>query len=510
MKITMDRSFNNKRIAKNTIALYVRMLFSVCINLYISRVILEVLGVDDFGIYNIVGGIVSMMAILNSSMSGATSRFLTFNMGLGDGGKLKEIFSSALQVHLIISIIVFLLGESVGLWFVNSHLVIASSRIFAANWVYQLSLLAMCFAVIQVPFSADIIARERMDVYAYIEILNAILKLVVVYILVFIDIDKLIGYSSLMAMVSLMVLLLYIYICKKKFPECCLEKSIHWETMKPIIKFCGLDLFGNGCVTISTQGRNVLINQFFGVIFNAASGVALQAGVAVSVFTNNAIQAFRPQIIKEYSNKNYIRMQNLISLSCKISILLTGIIIIPLFIRLDYIMLLWLKIVPQNAVLFCRLVLLGNALCIINSIIVIGIHATGNIKSLSFIGGIVFLAIIPCLYVGFTFGLPSEFAFQIVIIQWLLTIIVDLIILHKQIPEISVLTIIRQAVIPISICVVSYFILNTINSSVSNNLMGVIIITMINAIVMVVLTIVAIKEFRFTLTKYIRNTVCQK
>ena len=263
-----DTTSNNKRIAKNTIMLYIRMFISMLVGLYTSRVVLATLGVEDYGIYGVVGGVVAMMGFLNASMSGATSRFLTFELGRGDKDRLAKTFSSALIVHIAIAIIVFILAETVGLWFLCNKLNIPEGRMEAAHWVYQFSILATMLSITQVPYNATIIAHEKMDVYAYMEILNVSLKLLIVYLLCIGNFDKLILYASLMLAVSILIMMVYRIYAIRQFPEA----HFHWiwdkTYLRPLLSFSGWDLYGNACVIARQQGTNFLINIFYGVVFN--------------------------------------------------------------------------------------------------------------------------------------------------------------------------------------------------------------------------------------------------
>ena len=500
-----NTSANNKRIAKNTIALYIRMLVSLIINLYTSRVILEVLGVSDFGIYNLIGGIVVLMAVLNTSMSGATSRFLTFDIGRGDIQHLKYTFCSALQLHFIIAIIVLIVGETIGLWFVNTQIVIPIERMYAANWVYQMSLLVMLVGIMQVTFSANVIAREHMDGYAAIEIVNVIMKLCIVLSLSLVKSDRLIAYSTLLAALSILIFSIYVIYCKRKFTECNFSTTLHKNILKPILKFCLLDLYGNVCVSICYQGRNILINQFFGVVYNAAAGVATQASAAVEVFTRNIIQAFRPQIIKEYSVNNIMRMQRLITLASIICALLMGCIITPLYLNMDYIMQLWLKTVPPEAVRFCQIMLIIQFIGLLNQIIVIGVHATGEIKVLSYFGGTVFLFVMPTIWICFRLGLPVYAAYLISIPQLLLTYFVDLWLLKKQINQIKALRILIDVIKAVAICLASLLLTDYLSIFINSNFLQLFFSLLFNAIFIIILSMVFIKDLNIKQVKRLFN-----
>ncbi|MDY5953612.1 MAG: polysaccharide biosynthesis protein, partial [Sodaliphilus sp.] len=284
-----DTTSNNKRIAKNTIMLYIRMFISMVVGLYTSRVVLATLGVEDYGIYGVVGGVVGMMGFLNASMSGATSRFLTFELGKGDKERLAKTFSSALIVHIAIAIIVFILAETVGLWFLCNKLNIPEGRMEAAHWVYQFSILATMLSITQVPYNATIIAHEKMDVYAYMEILNVTLKLLIVYLLCIGNFDKLILYASLMLAVSILIMMVYRIYAIRQFPEA----HFHWiwdkTYLRPILSFSGWDLYGNMACTIRQQGSVFLINIFYGVALNAACNIASTMQGILLQFSSNVV-----------------------------------------------------------------------------------------------------------------------------------------------------------------------------------------------------------------------------
>ena len=289
--------------------LYIRMFISMIVGLYTSRIVLNVLGVEDYGIYGVVGGVVGMMSFLNASMSGATSRFLTFELGRGDNKRLADTFSSALIVHMGIALIVFVISETAGLWFMTHKLVIPVARISAAHWVFQLSIVSSMIGITQVPYNASIIAHEKMDVYAYVEILNVSLKLLIVYLLVISSFDKLILYAFLMFGVSVTIMMVYRVYCIRHFEE----SHFHWvwnkAIFKPLLSFSGWDLYGNACVSARFQGQAFLINMFHGLVYNAASSIATTVYGAIQGLSFNVMQAYRPQIIKQYSICNYSLMQ---------------------------------------------------------------------------------------------------------------------------------------------------------------------------------------------------------
>lgn len=387
------------------------MFLSMCVSLYTSRVVLNTLGIVDFGIYNVVGGVVAMFSFLNSSMSGATSRFFAYEIGRKDTIKLKETFSSALINHILIALIIFLLAETIGLWFLEYKLVIPIDRMNAARWVYQTSVFSTIIGVTQVPYNASIISHEKMNVYAYVEILNVSLKLIIIYLLVIGNFDKLILYSMLVLFVSFIIAFIYRFYCIKKFAECRFKWMWRPEIMKPMLTFSGWDLYGNASTVARTQGINMLLNIFFGATINAASGIATSVQGVVMSFGSNVIMAVKPQIIKSYASKEYGRVISLVNNASKFTFLLMLIISLPLMLEMEFVLRLWLGVVPKYAVVFCEYTLLFNFFSTMSFVVVTAIHATGNIKRPSLINGTLYLSVIPLAYIAYKTGFNPEFAY---------------------------------------------------------------------------------------------------
>lgn len=408
-----DNTANNRRIAKNTLYLYIRMFLVMGISLYTSRVVLQQLGVTDFGIYNLIAGIVALAGFLNATMSGATSRFLTFDIGRGDTEHLEKTFSSAMQLHLAIAAAVIVAGETAGVWFVNTQIDIPQERMEAANWTFQTALFVAAINVAKVPYSATLIAREHMDAYAILEIAYAALKLGIVFLLIRSPFDKLVFYSLLMLAATAAVFFAYLLYCVRKFKECRLRRSFHKDIVKPMLSFSGWDLYGNGCVIAQQQGTNILLNQFFGVALNAASGVATQVNSAVMMFVSNVTTAIRPQIIKRYAAGDIAGMQKLISFAVIVCLFLVGCVMTPLYLHLDYIMAIWLGEVPSHAVDFCRLLLLANSLLAITGISNSVVHASGRIRRISFGGGTLYLSSLAATYAVFSLYPNPNMAYAI-------------------------------------------------------------------------------------------------
>lgn len=440
-------SQNNKRIAKNTLMLYIRMLLKMLVSLYSSRVILNTLGVDDYGIYNIVGGVVIMFGFLNSTMSGTTSRFLTFQIGSGDIKKLKETFNSAFTVHIIIAILVFIIAETIGLWFLNEKLVIPENRIYAANIVYQLSLFAAMISIIQVPYSALIISHEKMNVFAFIEITYTLLKLGILFLLVIWNFDKLIFYGILVSFTSIIVLLFYLFYCINTFPESKYKLSWNKEILRPFFMFSGWDLYGNLSVMTRTQGVNILLNLFFGVIVNTASGIATQIQGVIMGFASNILLAVKPQIVKYYATGERKQMLRLMLNSSKLMYLLLFFVSLPLIIEMHFVLKIWLKVVPEYLIEFARLTLFFNFFAIISLVVVGAIHATGKNKRPSLINGTLYLLVLPLSYFALKNGSSPVFPYLINLISVLLGLISNIYTLKLHVNEFDVYEFFRKVLL---------------------------------------------------------------
>ena len=410
------------------------------VSLYTSRIVLNTLGVEDYGIYNVVGGVVGMLGFLNASMSGATSRFLTFELGRGDMDCLKKTFSSALLIHIGISLIVFVIAETFGLWFLVNKLVIPESRMFAAHVVYQLSILATMINITQVPYNASIIAHENMNVYAYVEILNVCLRLLIVYLLLIGNYDKLILYAVLVFCVSVLIMCIYRWYCIHNYKEAKFHFVCEQNILKAMLNFSGWDLYGNISVMFRQQGVNMLMNMFVGPVVNAASAIASSVGGVIMAFVGNVITAFRPQIIKKYSIQEYQEMFRLMNFAVRISIVLFLMIAIPLIFEMDFALSVWLDMIPEYAVDFCRILIITYCFTTITSILNIGIHASGKVFLISFISGTLILLAVPVIYVLLKNGFHPNYAYICNGMVSVLVVIVNICILKHVIPEFSIVS----------------------------------------------------------------------
>lgn len=400
------QSEEKKRIAVNTAMLYIRMIIVMLVSLFTSRKVLEVLGVDDYGIYNVVGGVVSMLSFLNGSMTVATQRFLTYELGRNDLRQFRKVFSMAFGIHCILAVIVLILAETAGLWLVNTHLVIPEERLGAANWIYQTSVLVMLVSIVRTPYNASIISHERMGIYAYVSVLEVVLKLLTVYLLVFLPYDKLAVYGVLGLAVQVAVALIYFVYCRKNWPECRLLAFWDSRIFKDMAGFTGWNMFGTVAWILKDQGVNILMNMFSGPAVNAARGISIQVTGAVKNLVNGFQTAVNPQITKTYAADRRQEMHSLLCSSSKISFYLLLCIALPLGLEAPYILDLWLVDVPEYAVLFTRIILLEVLLDTLSGPMITGLMATGKIKWYQIVVGSILLLNIPVSYVLLRCGLP--------------------------------------------------------------------------------------------------------
>ena len=421
-----NNSSNNTRIAKNTLALYARMLFMMLIALFTSRVILDSLGEDNYGIYNVVGGIVAMFSILSGPLSGAIQRFLSFEIGTGNKERLQDVFSTSVNIQLIIAAIIFIVGEVVGLWFLNTQMNIPEGRMGAANFVLQCSILTFVINIISIPYNAAIIAHEKMSVFAYISILEAVFKLVIAYLIYISPVDKLNLYASLLLGVALIVRLIYGMYCGRKFEETHYNFHFNKAMFKEMMGFAGWNFFGTTAYMLNTQGVNMLINIFFGVKVNAARAVANQVNSSLSHFVNSFTTAINPQITKSYASKDYHYLYQLISNGSKYSFFIMLMMVVPVVLEADTILSIWLKKIPEDTEIFMRLVVLSTLSSIIGNSMMTGVLATGNIKryqlKINIFGSLTF----PLTWVVYLLGAPAYATYLILIVMNLLTHIIRL------------------------------------------------------------------------------------
>ncbi len=409
----MPQSHDTKRIAKNTLAMYIRMAVTMVVGLYTSRVILNVLGVEDYGTYNVVGGVVSMFSLLTASMSASISRYLTFSLGKGDRDGLRRVFSVSLEVQLFLAVVIVLAVEAVGVWFLNTQMKIPPDRLVAANWVMQCSLVSFVVGLLMVPYNASIISHERMNIYAYISIWDAVMKLVIVYALYVSPFDKLKSYAVLLLVVSTLTTSFYWLYCKRHFEECRFRVVRDKRLLKEMTSFAGWGMIGDGAWILNTEGVNILINMFFGVVLNAARGIATTVDNMVQNFVRNFMVALNPQIVKSYAAGDFDYMHRLIFMGSKYSYFLMLFFFIPISLETRTILTLWLKIVPDYAVAFTRLTLMSTMCLTLGNTMIPAVQATGKIRNYTIVMGLMALANFPLTWIAFALGASPILAYVI-------------------------------------------------------------------------------------------------
>lgn len=398
------QSSSNKRIAKNTLMLYVRMLLSMVVSLYTSRVVLNTLGVEDYGIYNVVGGVVVLFSFLNSAMASATQRFLNFELGRGDIRQVKRIFSMSMTAHILIALLILVLAETVGLWFFATQLNIPEERMEAASWVYQMSVLTCCFSVLRIPYNASVIAYEKMTFFAYVSIVEVVLKLLIVYLLVLWNFDKLVLYSILTLGVAVLVNLVYQLYCKRTFDTC--GYRFFWDKVlfKQIMGFSGWSLFGSMANVGAQQGSSIILNIFHGVVVNTAMGIANQVNVAIYSLVSNFQTAYVPQVMKNYASGDVERLRLLIYQTSRLSFILLFVVGFPLCICCEAVLKLWLGMVPDYAVVFTQIVIITSLFDALSGPLWSSVHATGSIKVYQIMVSVILFLTIPISLLLMKFG----------------------------------------------------------------------------------------------------------
>lgn len=409
-----DTVQNNKKIAKNTLLLYIRMILLMGISLYTSRVVLNQLGVDDYGIYNVVGGIIVVLSFLNGAMAGATQRFMNVEMGRRDMQALRRVFSTSIHIHIMVSVVVLILAETIGLCFLNTQMNIPSGRMYAAQWVYQLSVASAIVGIVSIPFNAAIIAHEKMSAFAYISIFEGTMKLLIAFSLMIANVDKLILYAILIFIVGIINRIIYGIYCSRHFEEC---RNTSWNIDRPMMRqmlsFSGWTIFGNLGYILHTQGIAIVINLFFNVAVNAAQGIANQINGIVTQFVGNFLTALNPQVVKTYAAGELDNMHNLIIRGCKIAFCLLAFFVIPLVLEAPTILSVWLGVVPKYAVLFVRLVLIISLCNSFSGLLATAKGATGDIKNYQITLTTIGAFHLPLAWLAFELGCGPEYSMYI-------------------------------------------------------------------------------------------------
>lgn len=418
--------------------LYLRMIFTMLVGLYSSRVVLQTLGVTDYGVYNVVAAVVPFFGFFSNSMAATTSRFVTLELGRGNKNRLQKTFSGALVIQICVALSMILLAETVGLWFLFNVLKIPAERFNVAFWVYQISAFSVLFECTQVPYNACIIAHERMNVYAYVEILKTALRLVILYLLIVSDFDKLLFYAILSLLVDVFITIIYRIYCIRHFEECRFRFTFDKDILKPMLSFSGFDMFTGLCANVNFQGIPYFINIVFSVVMNAAAGIVITVTNVFRSFVGNITTAFRPQIVKLYAQEKYTEMMDIYYLSMRMLIIVMSVIIISFIYNCDFILRIWLKQVPAYTVILLDICFFETFFDVMASNLKIGVHAAGKIKEYSIFQGIVKLLVIPLAVLCLLAGKHPEHIYILNTLSTFVCVLLSVYYLKKYIPLFSV------------------------------------------------------------------------
>ena len=428
-----EQAENTKRIAKNTLMLYVRMLFGMLVSLYTSRVVLQALGVEDYGIYNVVGGVVAMFSIISNSLSSSVSRFLTFELGKGNMEGLKRVFSTSLSIHVVLALAFILLGETLGLWFLNTHMTIPENRLSAANWVFHASVFTFVINLLSVPFSASIVSHERMSAFAYIGILDIILRLLIVLFIAYSgwNFDRLIVYALLLVVVVCIMQAIYWSFCTRNFEECRIKLSLDSSYWKEMGSFAGWNFIGGSASLLKDQGVNILLNLFIGPVINAARGIANTVNNVLASFASNFMTALKPQITKSYAAGDYGYMVSLVERGSRFSYYILLLFALPMLFETEFVLTLWLKHYPEHTVNFVRLILIVTMCDILSNTLIILKAATGNVRNYQIVVGGMLLMNFPLSYFCLKVDFPPESTLVVALLVSIFCLILRLLFLRK-------------------------------------------------------------------------------
>lgn len=440
---------SHSNIAKNTLFLYVRMAFVLLVTLYTSRIVLEELGVVDFGIYNLVAGFVIMFSFFGSSLSNAAQRFLNFHYGQGNDDEVNHVFNMGSLNFFFLSIIVVIVLETIGLWFLNNKLIIPSDRLPAANLIFQFSVLSVFVTMNNYIYRAVLIARENMKIYAYTGIFEAVSRLLIAFLLIKTGTDKLVFYSFLNLLVSIIVCFVYVLYCSKKYLEC--KIRFYWDSklFKEMFSFIGWNAFTNLTEAVNQQGISVILNLFFGPVINAARGISFQINNALLSFSHNIYMAARPQLIKAYAVKNMTFFLKTINLSSKFTYYLLLILAIPLIIKINYILDIWLTVVPDQTAIFSVLIIIYTLIDSLKNPLWAAAQAVGDLKKYSLIGGLIFLLNFPLSYGLMNLGFEAYWVYICLIIVRIIYLVAMVFVIKSMINEFDIMVYFRSVITPI-------------------------------------------------------------
>lgn len=456
----IQQSNHNKRIAKNTILLYFRMLFIMGVSLYTSRVVLSMLGVEDYGVYNVVGGTVALLGLLSSSLSTASLRFLTFELGRNNYADLKRVFSNSLTIHIGLALVVLLIGELVGIWFLNTQMNIPAERLYAANWVFQCSAISFFVTVIGIPFNTLIIARERMTAFAYMGVLDVTLKLLLILGLAYsvFLFDKLVAYAVILMSVTVVIQFIHVYYCRRYFPEC--RYGFLWDKvrLREMAGFAGWSFIGSGALVLRDQGGNILLNVFCGPVVNAARGISYSVNNAVSSFVGNFMVALNPQITKSYAAGERGYTESLVKRGSRFSYYILLVLTLPILFETDFILSLWLKKYPDYTVAFVRLLLVLSMVDSLSNTLNTLQLATGRVRNYQLAVGGMALLNLPFSYLFLWLGYEPEITVMVAIVLSFTCLLLRLLFLRNM-ARLSVRSYLYRVVanvILVSICALPY------------------------------------------------------
>lgn len=444
----LDNSLSTKRMAKNSILLYIRMMVVMIINLYTVRLVLQALGAENYGINDVVAGVITMLISVSSVLSTATQRYYSISIGENKLERLRNIFSTSINIYIILSLIVIILGETVGLWFVNTQLVIPDERMNAANWIYQFSIFSFIFTFLQVPYSAATLAHEDMGIFATISTAESVLKLIAALLIFVIPLDRLIIYGVTLFLISTLVLIAYVMVGYSKYAECRYQKPTEKTLFKELLSFSGWSLFGSVAGVGMSQVITILVNISFGPMVNAARAISFQFNMAVSSFSGSFLMAIRPQMIKSYAEESYLYLNKIFNLSNKLIYYSLLMICLPLILEMNTILFFWLKVSDHQTTLFSRLILVYALIMSLNNPISIIIQATGHVKEYHVSVETFTLLCVPATYLLFKLGYPAYVTYIVMIVAAAAAHVVRLICLKKYYRPFSYSEYIRSFILP--------------------------------------------------------------
>ena len=506
-------SSNNKRIAKNTVFLYVRMFFIMTISLYTSRVVLKELGVEDFGIYNVVGGVIAMMGLLKGAMTTATMRFITFELGRENFEELRKTYSISVTIYFIICVVFIFLAETIGLWFLNTQLTIPDNRMSAANWIYQFTIISVTVEMMSQPYNSIVIAHERMSFYALAGIIEVILKLFFVLSLTIVIFDHLVIYGLFMMLVSLTVCSIYHFYCRRHFQECHFKLYKDKTLFKRMLSYSGWNLFGSSASVVKSQGLNILLNLFFNPTVNAARGISYQINAAVSQFSHNFYTAVRPQITKYYAQNDLNNMFLLVFRSSKMSFYMNLLLGVPLIMETKDILYIWLGQIPEHTVIFSQLIIIISLIDAMAHPLMTSIHATGHVALYQSLVGSMYLLNIPISYFFLKHGYPPVTVFVVSLVITIFNLFARLFLVRHFIPSFPLVKYVLEVFVICLLVSIASFVLPVFSAPFAKSMMFSFFVESAICVVSVLCSVFFLglnKEEKFFLKKVVMSKIFHK